>query len=73
MAEIEGGREGGSEEGARDTTLQHKGHLLQTWLQGVVPEPLVSVVNILHVSKHIVVAILHTHTHVHTHETQHTY
>ena len=61
------------EEGARDTTLQHKGHLLQTWLQGVVPEPLVSVVNILHVSKHIVVAILHTHTHVHTHETQHTY
>lgn len=54
------------EEGARDATLQHKGHLLQTWLQGVVPEPLVSVVNILHVSKHVVVAVLHTHTCTHT-------
>ena len=43
-----------------------KGYLVETWFQCVGPEALVSIVNILHVSKHIVVTILHTH------ETQHT-
>ena len=51
------------EEREREMT---KGYLVETWFQCVGPEALVSIVNILHVSKHIVVTILHTH------ETQHT-